>query len=127
MKLSLKDSISQALQDVVNALLAEVDATKIPAVVLTRPKQKEHGDYAVNIAMPLAGLLKQNPRQVAETILAKVQFPDAVDSADIAGPGFINIKLKAGGETDILKDIMQMAESYGRLDNNNGEAVNLEF
>jgi len=127
LKLSLKDSISQALQDVVNALLAEVDATKIPAVVLTRPKQKEHGDYAVNIAMPLAGLLKQNPRQVAETILAKVQFPDAVDSADIAGPGFINIKLKAGGETDILKDIMQMAESYGRLDNNNGEAVNLEF
>ncbi|MDQ6983789.1 MAG: arginine--tRNA ligase, partial [Ghiorsea sp.] len=87
MKLSLKDSITQALQDVVSSLLADIETNKIPSVVLTRPKQKEHGDYAVNIAMPLAGLLKQNPRQVAESILAKVQFPDAVESADIAGPG----------------------------------------
>lgn len=127
MKLSLKDSITQALQDVVRSLLADIETNKTPSVVLTRPKQKEHGDYAVNIAMPLAGLLKQNPRQVAETILAQVQFPDAVASADIAGPGFINIKLKAGGETDILKDILQQSENYGCVDNSKGESVNLEF
>ncbi|MDQ7059402.1 MAG: arginine--tRNA ligase [Ghiorsea sp.] len=127
MQLSLKEQICQALQHVVDVLLADIDTNKTPAVVLTRPKQKEHGDYAVNIAMPLAGLLKQNPRQVAETILAKVQFPDAVDTADIAWPGFINIKLKAGGETDILKVILEQAEHYGCLDNSNGEAVNLEF
>ncbi|MBN4060691.1 arginine--tRNA ligase [bacterium AH-315-I20] len=127
MKLSLKDSITQALQDVVSSLLADIETNKIPSVVLTRPKQKEHGDYAVNIAMPLAGLLKQNPRQVAETILATVEFPDAVDSADIAGPGFINIKLKAGGETDILKDILNQGETYGCVDNSNGERINLEF
>ncbi len=124
---SLKDLITQALQDVVTILLADIDTGKTPSVVLTRPKQKEHGDYAVNIAMPLAGLLKQNPRQVAETILAQVQFPEAVASADIAGPGFINIKLKAGGETDILKDILQQGGSYGCVDNSKGEAVNLEF
>jgi len=127
LKLSLKDSITQALQDVVSSLLADIETNKIPSVVLTRPKQKEHGDYAVNIAMPLAGLLKQNPRQVAETILATVEFPDAVDSADIAGPGFINIKLKAGGETDILKDILNQGETYGCVDNSNGERINLEF
>ncbi len=127
MTLSLKDLITQALQDVVSDLLADVEANKTPSVILTRPKQKEHGDYAVNIAMPLAGLLKQNPRQVAETILAKVQFPDAVESADIAGPGFINIKLKAGGESDIIKDILNQAEAYGCVDNSNSDRVNLEF
>lgn len=127
MQPSLKEQICQALQHVVDTLLADIDTHKAPAVALTRPKQKEHGDYAVNIAMPLAGLLKQNPRQVAEQILAKVQFPDAVASADIAGPGFINIKLKAGGETDILKVILQQAEQYGCIDNSQGEAVNLEF
>jgi len=56
-----------------------------------------------------------------------VQWPEVVDSADIAGPGFINIKLKAGGETDILKTIMQQGAAYGRVDNDNGERVNLEF
>jgi arginyl-tRNA synthetase len=132
LKLSLKDTITHALQHVVDSLLADAGLTdetiaKKANVVLTRPKQKEHGDYAVNIAMPLAGLLKQNPRQVAETILAQVQFPDEVEGADIAGPGFINIKLKAGGETDILKDILNQAAAYGCVDNANGERINLEF
>ncbi|MDQ7005080.1 MAG: arginine--tRNA ligase [Ghiorsea sp.] len=127
MTLSLKDLITQALQDVVSKLLVDVETNKTPSVALTRPKQKEHGDYAVNIAMPLAGLLKQNPRQVAETILANVQFPDAVASAEIAGPGFINIKLQAGGETDILKGILQQGKRYGCVDNSQGERVNLEF
>jgi len=124
---SLKEQICQALQQAVDDLLTGIDTNKAPTVALTRPKQKEHGDYAVNIAMPLAGLLKQNPRQVAETILAKVNFPDDVESTDIAGPGFINIKLKAGGETDILKSIMQQGKAYGCIDNNQGEPVNLEF
>jgi len=123
----LKEQICQALQQAVDSLLTGIDTNKAPTVVLTRPKQKEHGDYAVNIAMPLAGLLKQNPRQVAETILAQVQFPEQVESADIAGPGFINIKLKAGGETDILKIIMQQGKAYGCIDNSQGEPINLEF
>ncbi len=123
----LKEQICQALQQAVDSLLTGIDTNKALTVVLTRPKQKEHGDYAVNIAMPLAGLLKQNPRQVAETILAQVQFPEQVESADIAGPGFINIKLKAGGETDILKVIMQQGKAYGCIDNSQGEPINLEF
>jgi len=125
--LPLKDSITQALQDVVNALLVDIKCSRLPEVVLTRPKQKEHGDYAVNIAMPLAGMLKQNPKQVAKTILEKVVFPETVASANIAGPGFINIILKAGGETDILKTIMTQGMAYGCIDNNNGESINLEF
>ncbi len=127
MKPSLKDQICQALQDVVDSMLADLDSVKTPVVILTRPKQKEHGDYAVNIAMTLAGPLKQNPRQVAETILKTVSFPDSVAKADIAGPGFINITLHAGGETDILKDILIQAERYGCVDTNQNNPVCLEF
>ncbi|MDX8387017.1 MAG: arginine--tRNA ligase [Ghiorsea sp.] len=127
MKPSLKDQICQALQDVINTLIADQELKKTPQVVLTRPKVREHGDYAVNIAMPLAGLLKQNPRQVAETILAQVQFPDAVAKTDIAGPGFINITLQAGGETDILKDILTHGKNYGCVSSENGTPVCLEF
>ncbi len=127
MKPSLKDQICQALQDVVDAIVADQQLSKAPAVVLTRPKVREHGDYAVNIAMPLAGMLKQSPRQVAETILAQVQFPAAVAKTDIAGPGFINITLNAGGETSVLKDIIIQAENYGCINSDNGTPVCLEF
>ena len=125
--LSLKDEITHALQEVVSKLLADAHTSKKPVVALTRPKQKEHGDYAVNIAMPLAGILKQSPRQVAESILARVAFPEQVETAEIAGPGFINIKLKAGGEADILKAIVRQGEAYGRIEHQNGERINLEF
>jgi len=127
LKVSLKEQICQALQDVVDNLLTDIITDKTPKVVLTRPKQREHGDYAVNIAMPLAGLLKQNPRQVAENILKQVDFPEAVEKTDIAGPGFINITLKAGGETDILKDILAQGESYGHITTDKNKAVCLEF
>ncbi|MDX8384114.1 MAG: arginine--tRNA ligase [Ghiorsea sp.] len=127
MNISLKDLICQALQHTVDQLIADLDVAKAPQVSLSRPKQREHGDYTANIAMALASLLKKNPRQVAETILAQVNFPDAVEKTDIAGPGFINITLKAGGETDILKDILQQGEHYGRSTTDSPIPVCLEF
>lgn len=127
MKPSLKDQICQGLQLTVDALLVNQELKTAPTVVLTRPKDRTHGDYAVNIAMQLAGILNQNPRQVAEQIIAQVTFPEAVAKADIAGPGFINITLHAGGETDILKDILKQAENYGCVHHNNAIPICLEF
>ncbi len=123
----MKQALESALQCAVDTLLQDMLDAKAVRVQLTRPKIKEHGDYAANVAMPLASALGMNPRQVAERLLQIVQWPEGVDSADIAGPGFINIKLKVGGETDILKTIMQQGAAYGCVDNDNGECVNLEF
>jgi len=127
LNISLKDLICQALQDTVNKMVADLNIEKMPQISLSRPKQREHGDYTANIAMALASILKQNPRQVAQQICDTVQFPDAVEKTDIAGPGFINITLKAGGETDILKDILNQAEHYGRLAVKDATPVCLEF
>lgn len=123
----MKQALEQALECAVDTLLQDIPEAKKVAVKLSRPKIKEHGDYAANVAMPLAGMLKKNPRQVAELLLQMVQWPEQVEKTDIAGPGFINITLKAGGETDILKTILEQGETYGCLDNSHGEAVNLEF
>ena len=123
----MKQALEQALECAVDTLLQDIPEAKKVAVKLSRPKIKEHGDYAANVAMPLAGMLKKNPRQVAELLLQTVQWPEQVEKTDIAGPGFINITLKAGGETDILKTILEQGETYGCLDNSHGEAVNLEF
>ena len=127
----MKQALEQALQHAVDTLLQDaLDAgadTKKVEVKLSRPKVKEHGDYAANVAMALAGLLKKNPRQVAELLLQTVQWPEQVEKTDIAGPGFINISLKAGGESDILREILKQGEAYGCVDNSHGEPVNLEF
>jgi len=124
----VKQSLENALQDAVDQLLIENGVEADVRVQLTRPKQKDHGDYAANVAMPLAGRLNQPPRSVAEKILSSVKWPDAVEGTDIAGPGFINIRLKHASEAEVIKKIIQQAEAYGTIAvSESAEKVNLEF
>jgi len=124
----VKQSLENALQDAVDQLLTENGVEADVRVQLTRPKQKEHGDYAANVAMPLAGRLNQPPRSIAEQILLSVRWPDAVEGADIAGPGFINIRLKHASEAEVIKKIVQQGEAYGTVAVSEiAEKVNLEF
>jgi len=130
----VKQALEQALQQALKTLLAEHPDAVMPPVVLNRPKQKEHGDYAANVAMPLARVLKQSPQQIAASILEIVQWPEAVEGAEIAGPGFINIRLQQASEAAILKAIIKVGDQYGRVSQtgvsgkaNSGEKVNLEF
>ncbi|WP_240923996.1 arginine--tRNA ligase [Mariprofundus ferrooxydans] len=124
----MKQALEQALEQALTKLLQDHPDAAVPPVVLTRPKEKEHGDYAANVAMPLARVLKQSPQQIAANILAAVVWPDAVEAADVAGPGFINIRLKKASEANVLKTIIQQAEEYGRVAAAaDATKVNLEF
>lgn len=127
MPLSLQQHIRQTMQDAVDHLLVKNHVEQTIEVALSRPKTREHGDYACNVAMALAALLKQNPRAVAQAILAAATLPEEVEKTDIAGPGFINITLKAGGESDILKTILQQGASYGCLPTDEKNTLCLEF
>lgn len=122
----MKQQLEQALQQAVNSLLSEHNIDAHVAVQLTRTKHKDHGDYASNVAMILAKPLKMAPRAISEFILQHVQWPDAVDSTEIAGPGFINIRLHKAAEADVLKKIVQQGEGFG-LGNPKQETVNVEF
>jgi len=127
----VKQELESSLQLAVEALLAEHggehDAASAPQVVLTRPKIREHGDYACNIAMPLAGKLGSKPRDVAVRLLELVQWPPAVSSTDIAGPGFINIHLQEASEASVLARIMAQGNAYGRVTDSDGPSACVEF
>ncbi|MDQ6982001.1 MAG: arginine--tRNA ligase [Mariprofundus sp.] len=124
----MKLALEQALKAALDELLKGHPEEQTPPVVLNRPKQKEHGDYAANVAMPLARVLKQSPQQIAARILDVVVWPDAVEGADIAGPGFINIRLQQASEAAILKSIIRAGEQYGRVAGaDDAQKINLEF
>ncbi|PIQ32295.1 MAG: arginine--tRNA ligase [Zetaproteobacteria bacterium CG_4_9_14_3_um_filter_49_83] len=122
----MKQQLEQALQQSVDMLLGESGISESVEVQLTRTKQKEHGDYAANVAMPLAKTLKMAPHAIAVKILATVQWPEAVEGADIAGPGFINIRLRKAAEAKILKAIVQAGSAYGMAEPKHIK-VNVEF
>ncbi len=105
-----------------------VEEAAIPAILLETPKNKENGDYATNIAMQLTKLAKKPPRAIAEAILEKLDTTGtSIESIDIAGPGFMNIRLKTDYLGDVVKTVLEQGENYGRSDSGAGEKVQVEF
>lgn len=130
------DDLSRALFDLVTAMVerrreagVEVELALAPEqVVLERPKQREHGDWASNIAMRLAKPLGSNPREIATELAAGLAGVDGVTSAEVAGPGFINVRLDAAAAGALAKTIVEAGTAYGRTDKLAGTPrINLEF
>jgi arginyl-tRNA synthetase len=96
-------------------------------VALERPKSREHGDWASNVAMKLAKPLGVNPREFATELAAAIAAIDGVAGVDVAGPGFINIRLDAAAAGALVKTIVEQGEHYGNNDALAGETINLEF
>lgn len=96
-------------------------------IVIERPKNREHGDWASNIAMRLAKKLGANPRELAAEIAEQLAEVAGVASAEVAGPGFINIRLDAAAAGELAKTIVEAGTSFGRNTSLAGESINLEF
>nr|WP_202107319.1 arginine--tRNA ligase [Agromyces seonyuensis] len=96
-------------------------------IVLERPKLREHGDWASSIALRLAKPLGTNPRALAGELAAGLEAVDGIASVEIAGPGFINIRLAAAAAGALAKTILDEGSAYGRGDALAGETINLEF
>jgi arginyl-tRNA synthetase len=100
----------------------------VPATIpLERPKNRDHGDYASSIALQLAKPAGKNPREVAELLKKDLEKLPEVSSVDIAGPGFINIKLNRASQADLVRTILSAKESYGKGTALAGVKINLEF
>ncbi|MGY1821087.1 arginine--tRNA ligase [Geodermatophilus sp. SYSU D00079] len=123
----------EQLRDVVRtAVAAAVDrgvlSVEVPADVLVeRPKNPEHGDYATNVALRLAKPAGRPPREVAEVLAGELRAAAGIASVDIAGPGFLNITLAQGALGRIAVDAVRAGEAYGRTDALAGQRLNLEF
>lgn len=120
---TLKQEIAVA---VIQAKLATEE--ELPAIILEKPKDKAHGDFASNIAMQLARIAKKAPRQIAEAIVANLdQSKASIEKVEIAGPGFINFFMKNDFLGEIIPTILQAGEDYGKTNTGNGERVQVEF
>ncbi|MCU1580132.1 MAG: arginyl-tRNA synthetase [Rhodoglobus sp.] len=122
--------LSAALLTVVTGIAARRGGTQqltVDDVQLERPRNREHGDWASNIAMKLAKPLGVSPRVLAEEIAAEAGKLPGVASVDVAGPGFINISLDAAAAGALAKTIVEQADAYGAGDLYAGVTINLEF
>ncbi|TMK11162.1 MAG: arginine--tRNA ligase [Alphaproteobacteria bacterium] len=97
-------------------------------VVVEPPRDPAHGDVATNAAMVLTRQAKTKPRDLAEQIAARLRADDLIASVDIAGPGFINLTLKASAWSEALRTVLREGSSYGRRSAMGaGEKVNVEY
>src|SRR3569623_993385 len=100
-------------------------------VTLERPRDPSHGDIACNIAMQLAKPLKKNPRELAQAIVAAVLADPAraglIDGIDIAGPGFINLRVSAAAKQAVVRAVMREGEQFGKSSAGAGKKVIVEF
>ncbi|CAM9391738.1 unnamed protein product, partial [Discosporangium mesarthrocarpum] len=114
--IQVKEALRTEIETALRALLdAAGDADPLPDFAIEVPRQKEHGDYSCNAAMLLAKRLKKKPRDIAEDL--KVHLGDAgglVANLDVAGPGFLNVKLAESGWQDLLHDIIEAGDRYGQ-------------
>ena len=97
------------------------------SIVLERPKNRDHGDYATSIALQLAKAAGRSPREIAELVAAELTGIDSISRVDIAGPGFINITLNRASQAQLVELILKSAAAYGQGDALAGVRINLEF
>ncbi len=105
-----------------------LDPADIPTTVhVERPRQREHGDWATNIAMQLGKKAGTNPRAFAEELASRLKAAPGIAKVDVAGPGFLNITLDAAAAGELARGIVDAGPAYGRSEALTGEKINLEF
>ncbi|MBD8507855.1 arginine--tRNA ligase [Hoyosella sp. G463] len=122
--------LSQLLRDATVSVLAshDLDTSVVPdKLVVERPRNPEHGDYATNVALQVAKRAGTTPRELASWIASAIADHDGIESAEIAGPGFLNIRLAAAAQGKIVENVLAAASDYGRGDSLAGLDINLEF
>ena len=120
----MKAHITQLLTQAAASLSADV--TQI-SIVLERPKSAEHGDFSSNLAMQLAKPLRQNPRTIAETLIAALPKSEYIAKVEIAGAGFINFFLNTASQQTIIGEILNAGDAFGRNDSGQKVKVQVEF
>jgi arginyl-tRNA synthetase len=127
---SLAAAISAAIQGAIaqGELPAELSSSPaITNIVLDRPKNRDHGDYATSIALALAKPSGKSPRDVAEIVQRGLQGNSEIAKIEIAGPGFINITLAKASQGAVVNAILNERERFGRVTILSGRKINLEF
>ncbi|UUO03046.1 arginine--tRNA ligase [Mycolicibacterium novocastrense] len=122
--------LADLLKTTAAAVLAQhgLDVLALPeTVTVERPRNPEHGDYATNLALQLGKKVGANPRELAGWLAAALADNAGVAAADVAGPGFVNLRLEASAQNVIVTDVLTAGTAYGHSEGLAGRNINLEF
>ena len=131
----IRDQIRQIVTDAVVSAQesGNLPSIDIPPVEIQRPNQPEHGDYSSNVAMLVASAVrkatdqKANPRQLAQSIVDEIPVGELIGSVELAGPGFINIRLDEGWLQGNVAEIIAQGSTFGALDIGAGQRWQVEY
>ncbi|MBO1769322.1 arginine--tRNA ligase [Agrococcus sp. TF02-05] len=123
---SLSSAVLAAVQGAVGRRTAEVEVREAD-IVLERPRNRDHGDWATNAAMRFAKRVGTSPRELADEVAAELATIDGIAKAEVAGPGFINLTLAAGAAGELARTIVEAGDAYGSGDALKDVKINLEF
>ncbi|MFM0006687.1 arginine--tRNA ligase [Paraburkholderia dipogonis] len=131
-KHTLETLLTDTVKQVATASQGAAEAAFVsPTITLERPKVAAHGDVACNVAMQLAKPLRANPRQLAQQIvdalLAQPQAKGLIEAAEVAGPGFINLRLASAAKQAVIAAVFAEKEAFGRSQRDAGKHVLIEF
>jgi arginyl-tRNA synthetase len=123
------EALAEAVRTALQGLVADglVDLAVPDSVVIERPKNPEHGDYATNAALVLAKRAGRPPRDLAALIAERLGSAPGVAAVAIAGPGFLNITVDRAAQAGLAGEIVSAGQAYGQGDLLAGQTINLEF
>ena len=125
------EELAAAIRTILEEASAEgslaLSAAEIPEPRVERPRNRDHGDWSTNVAMQLAKKAGTKPRDLAELLVPRLEALDGVASVEVAGPGFLNIRLDAASAGELARSIVEAGEAYGRNDSLSGQHINLEY
>lgn len=125
MKQHIADLINTALTTLIDNGTLPTDVQ--PRIMVENTRDKSHGDFASNIALTLAKAAKSNPRELSQKICDALPSSDNVEKTEIAGPGFINFFVSDASTGNLIKNILEAKQNYGRNNNGAGKKVQVEF
>ncbi len=122
--------LAEVVLSAAHAVFADrgLDRAALPAqTAVERPRNPEHGDYASTLALQLSKKVGVPPRELAAALAEQLGRAPGIKSVEIAGPGFLNIRLDAAAAGQLAKVIVEAGPEYGRSDTLAGQKINLEF
>ncbi|MFX1759658.1 arginyl-tRNA synthetase [Rhodococcus gordoniae] len=122
--------LAQLLRGTAAGVLTDrgLDASVLPeTLTVERPRNPEHGDYATNVAMQVAKKVGADPRALATWLAEALTAAEGIDSAEVAGPGFLNIRLAADAQGAIVAKVLAEGDAYGNGTDLANTRINLEF
>jgi arginyl-tRNA synthetase len=122
--------LAELLKTTAAAVLAEhgLDTAALPeTVVIERPRNPEHGDYATNLALQVGKKVGTNPRELAGWLADALVATPGISAAEVAGPGFVNLRIEASAQAVVVENVLSAGAEYGNSADLAGKNINLEF